>query len=60
MKTEKKHCTDCSKAKTLDQFTRRQTKCRQCMVVRATKWRRDNKEKYNTYQREYQRKHARL
>ncbi len=59
-----KTCNDCGKKKTLDQYTERKNHrgtgvqyltpyCKECMVKRAVKWRKKNKDRYNAYQNEY-------
>ena len=59
-----KTCNDCGKKKMLDQYTERKNNrgtgvryfspyCKECMVKRATKWRKKNRDDFNRYQREY-------
>lgn len=58
-----KICPSCKKKKSRKQFTLKPgTKwingyCKECMVKRTIKWIKENREKYNKYQREYRKKH---
>lgn len=60
----KKQCRDCKHEKDLSEFSRRYEKdgkylsnyCKACMVLRSKAWQRKNKEAYNKYQRDYQKK----
>ena len=63
IKTEKM-CPDCKKIKPLSEYGNRTTKsgtyklthCKACIVIRATKWREENRAKHNEYQRNYQKR----
>lgn len=53
-----KKCIDCKKEKKIDEFAFRSDKthlrtsvCKKCMVIRATEWRKNNRERYNEYHR---------
>lgn len=57
----KKHCSDCGKIKSTDNFTTRRkggrlykkSQCKVCDVIRTKKWVAANREKFNDYHRKY-------
>lgn len=64
MTTQNKTCNKCGETKPLDDFPKRKdspdgrrAECQQCYSKRQAKWRNENREKYNTYQREYKKSH---
>lgn len=58
-----KYCHACNTVKKTSEYSIRKTKngsylnsyCKACMTKRMKKWREANREKFNKYQREYQR-----
>ena len=64
MKTIKRKCTWCKKLLPLTSYSKKRfvhgdkvglcSECRDCASRRATEWRKANREKFNAYQRKYQ------